>query len=70
MGYDRNKKNFLRRIEFSDIVDIYEYAKRSSVAYKAGWEPHKDINDTKTFIEWIKNTNADVFGIILKKIIN
>lgn len=63
----QTRRIFLRRIELSDIVDIYEYAKKSSVAFKAGWEPHKDINDTKTFIEWIKNTNADVFGIILKK---
>ncbi len=40
----------LRPLAASDAEGIYAYAKRDDVGPRAGWAPHRDINDTKDFI--------------------
>lgn len=65
------KNLILRKIEESDAMDMYEYAKLDYVGPMAGWEPHDSINHTKLVI---KNFNRKpqfgglgVFAITLKK---
>ncbi len=40
----------LRPLRPADAEDIYDYAKRRDVGPRAGWAPHRDLNDTKDFI--------------------
>ena len=56
---------YLRNITETDAQDIYEYSKNPNVGPKAGWEPHKSIEDTKEIMEAIFLNQPYVFGIIL-----
>lgn len=61
---------FLREISYSDLEDIFEYSKLPFVGPSAGWEPHRNLNDTKKVIEIFLNKRKygqlGVFAIILK----
>ena len=48
------KKFILRKITLADAEDIFEYAKDDDTGPRAGWTPHKNIQETKGLIEmWI-----------------
>lgn len=60
----------LREISYDDISDMYEYATSPLVGPVAGWEPHRNINDTKAIIQMFRDKKKfgqlGVFAIILK----
>ena len=61
----------LRKIEYSDKSDIFEYAKNPEVAKYVLWEPHKEEIDTIAFLNIIyaaynKNKTAP-WGIQIKE---
>lgn len=45
----------LRRINTSDTQDVYEYASDPDVSEYLLWKPHKSIEYTKDYLNWIKN---------------
>ena len=56
----------LRPIMATDAEDIFEYAKDEETGPRAGWPPHKTIEDTKQIIDmWLNPNNAEKnFAII------
>jgi ribosomal-protein-alanine N-acetyltransferase len=61
----------LRRLDITDVNDVFDYAKHPEVAKYVTWEAHKSIEDAKGFISWIlgryKNDEAGEWGIELKE---
>ena len=50
----------LRHVRKEDAEDIFEYAKDSDVGPRAGWEPHRTIEDTRALLaSW---TAPDLVG--------
>ena len=45
----------LRPFTYTDLDDLYEYAKNPNVGPNAGWKPHEDLDESmailKNFIE-------------------
>lgn len=60
----------IRTIDYTDAVDFYEYASRSDLGPKAGWEPHKNVKETKEVINYFLDMMAKgkslYFSIIRK----
>ena len=46
----KTNRLILRKFKFTDINDLYEYAKRDDVGPKAGWHPHKNKIETKKIL--------------------
>lgn len=59
----------LRPVAMSDAQDIFEYAKDYDTGPRAGWSPHKTIEDTKEIINlWLSpQSTEDQFVIMLKQ---
>lgn len=55
----------LRYFCSEDLADLYEISIQTAVAIEAGWEPHKDINETKIVLDKYLG-NKEVFGIVEK----
>jgi ribosomal-protein-alanine N-acetyltransferase len=49
----KTKNLTLRKIEYTDIHDIYSYAQNPEVAKYVLWEPHEDKSDTFEFLNAI-----------------
>lgn len=64
------KRLVLRKLEYSDKNDIFEYAKNSNVAEYVLWEPHQSELDTLAFLnivyESYNKNEAAPWGITLK----
>lgn len=45
----------LRKISLEDAQDIFDYAKDPEVSKYVSWEPHKSIEDSIKFIEYMLN---------------
>lgn len=58
----------LRPVEFTDADDIFEYAQDEETGPRAGWPPHKTIEDTLKIIEmWVDpNCKEKNFAIVYK----
>ena len=58
----------LRHIALTDAEDIFEYAKDEDTGPRAGWTPHKNIEETKGLIEmWISpESKEETFAIFHK----
>ncbi len=66
--YIETDRLILRPIQLTDAEDIFEYAQDEDTGPRAGWQPHKDIEETKNIINmWLspdcKETN---FAIVYK----
>lgn len=65
------KRLILRELKASDAKDMYEYAHLPEIGPMAGWEPHPNINHTKSVIQMYhdkkKFGQLGVFAIILKE---
>lgn len=59
---------YLREVTLQDANDIYEYAKDPETGPKAGWPPHKTIQDTENIIKhWLgKECTEIVYAIVYK----
>ena len=61
----------IRKLAESDANDIFEYAKNPNVAEFTTWNAHKNIGDSKQFIEFVINEynigNPQTWGIVLKE---
>jgi RimJ/RimL family protein N-acetyltransferase len=55
----------LREWKVTDYKDLYEYAKSELVGPNAGWQPHKDEEESKEIIQMFINGN-DTYAIELK----
>lgn len=70
LPYIETDRLLLRNISLEDASDMYEYAKKPDVGPRAGWPPHKSIEETKVVIGLFKanaqRTGLGVFSIILK----
>lgn len=55
----------LRPFTYTDLDDLYEYAKNPNVGPNAGWKPHEDLDESmailKNFIE-----GNEVLGVVWK----
>lgn len=56
----------LRPTVESDADDIYEYARDENVGVHAGWQPHKNIEETRQIMNVIFIDKENVFAIVLK----
>lgn len=56
----------LRNLCLEDIHDMYEYSKNTELAYNAGWQAHKTIDETKEVLETLIRSN-EVWGIYYKE---
>jgi len=52
LPYIETKRLILRELKRSDCDSIYEYAKLPEVGPNAGWEPHRNKNETMEFINY------------------
>lgn len=58
----------LRKFTIDDASDVYSWAKNPNVGPRAGWTPHKDIEESKTIIEKVYNAEKeDAYAIVLKE---
>jgi len=55
----------IREWEDTDSKDLYEYAKTDLVGPSAGWQPHKDEEESKAIIQMFHQNN-DSYAIVLK----
>ncbi|MDO5570003.1 MAG: GNAT family protein [Bacteroidales bacterium] len=67
MNIVETKRLILRNIIESDAEDIFDYAHNPNVGINAGWEPHKDLAETKIIMKDIFLDKPNIFGIILKE---
>ena len=58
----------LRHVRKEDAEDIFEYAKDADVGPRAGWEPHRTIEDTKELLKmWVApNLVETQFAVVYK----
>lgn len=61
----------LRKIETSDVFDMYEYSKNPSVTEYLLWFPHYDIKVTKQYLKYLqtmynRNSYYD-WGVVLRQ---
>lgn len=65
------RRLILRNISLNDAYDMYEYAKTDDVGPMAGWEPHRDVNETYAIINLFKanaqKTGLGTFAIVYKE---
>ena len=57
---------YLRLVTMQDANDIYEYAKDPETGPKAGWPPHKTIQDTENIIKfWLsKECTETIYAVV------
>ena len=55
----------LRDWEYTDVNDMYEYAKNPKIGFGAGWKPHESIEESKKIIKGFIENN-DVWAIYSK----
>ncbi len=55
----------LRTLASSDSSDMFDYAKLDTVGPNAGWQPHKDEQETLKTIEWMIKSE-EIWAIVLK----
>lgn len=62
-------KVILRHVRQTDLHDIFEYAVDQETGPRAGWPPHKTIEDTKAILNnWLKkDATEEVFAIVYKE---
>ena len=62
------KRLIIRHIKQEDIYDVFDYAQDEDTGPRAGWPPHKTIEDTKQVMNmWLNPTHhEEVFGIVYK----
>jgi putative acetyltransferase len=65
-NYLETERLILRPIKDSDARDTFEYCKNPNVGPAAGWEPHKNIEDTRRIMKEIFIGKENIFGIVLK----
>ena len=58
----------LRRIEAGDLYDVFEYATDEDTGPRAGWQPHKTIDDTKQIFDiWLDPGNTEkIYAVVFK----
>lgn len=60
----------LRPLDHKDALDFYSYATSNLVGPRAGWEPHRDLNETKqilkNMIEYKTTFDLGHFAVVLK----
>ena len=63
------KRLKIRHIQGSDIHDVFEYAVDEDTGPRAGWPPHKTIEDTKSIMNmWLDpSCTEEVFGLVHKQ---
>lgn len=49
----RTNRLILREWQMTDVDDLYEFAKVPGVGEAAGWDHHKTIEDSKTFLKML-----------------
>lgn len=58
----------LRKVERSDIKDLFEFCRYSESCEYSEWNPHKSIADTKSFVSWLllsyKKHTCTVWAIV------
>lgn len=59
----KTKRLLLRKIVYEDAENMFEYAADPEVGPKAGWLPHKSIEETKRVIEGMIISN-EVYSIV------
>lgn len=59
----------LRKVTMKDADDIFEYACDEETGPRAGWPPHKTIDDTKEILtKWLEYDNHEQnYAIVLKE---
>lgn len=61
----------LRKMEIDDAQDMFEYASDPEVSKFTLWEPHRSIEDSKTFLECVnksyENKLIENWGIVYKE---
>ncbi len=57
-----SKRLVLRSFNYDDLNDFYEYAKVDGVGQKAGWLPHKNIDESRKILNGFIN-NKKTFAI-------
>lgn len=71
LPYIETKRLILREIKRSDARSVFDYAKDIRVGPNAGWEPHKNVDESLEFINYaIKKRDygqPGIFSIILKE---
>lgn len=60
------KRLFLRPWAMEDAQALYQYAKDPKVGPQAGWPPHKNIQESQKFIEYIFSAFG-MFALVHKK---
>ena len=62
-------ETYLRKIEITDVEDIFEYAQDKDTGPMAGWPPHENIETTKEIVtNWLKpECNEMVLGVVCKE---
>jgi ribosomal-protein-alanine N-acetyltransferase len=55
---------WLRKLRPDDAADLFAYASDPAVAQYVTWEPHKSIEDSKTFLDFVVQAqqNGEVTG--------
>lgn len=59
------KRLVLRPLKSSDAEAMYEYAKTDEVGPKAGWTPHKTVQESLHIVQYMMNSN-EVWAITLR----
>lgn len=62
----------VRKLTSADAEDMFEYAIDPDTGPRAGWNPHKDIEETKGLIKmWIEGYKQDIeqrsYAVVLKE---
>ena len=63
----KTKRLILRKWRLEDAPYMFKYASSPDVGPKAGWKPHKDIEESKSIIERFIDHNPYCFAICLKE---
>ena len=50
----KTERLILRKIELSDLPDVYEYAKDPEVSKYLLWKPHENIGFTKRYLKYLQ----------------
>lgn len=62
------KNLILRRVSEQDVEDIFEYAQDEDTGPRAGWPPHKTIEDTKKIVGmWLdEKSEEEILALVYK----
>lgn len=62
----KTERLILRNWKLSDAEDLYNCANDPEVGIPAGWEPHKNIEESKNIIQSIFLKNPEAYAVCLK----